>query len=50
MSFGTAVEVLAPEGLREDLRQAIGTLQKLYKKDTSAPKKAVQGDLFEGLF
>ena len=50
LGMGANVEVLAPEGLREDLRQAIGTLQKLYKKDTSAPKKAVQGDLFEGLF
>ena len=50
LSMGADVEVLAPEGLREDLRQTISTLQKLYKKDTSAPKKAVQGDLFEGLF
>jgi len=50
LGFGTDVEVLAPENLREDIRQTIGTLQKLYKKDTSAAKKSVQGDLFEGLF
>jgi len=50
LSMGADVEVLAPEGLREDLRQAINALQKLYKKDTSASKKPVQGDLFEGLF
>ena len=36
LGFGTDVEVLAPENLREDIRQTIGTLQKLYKKDTSA--------------
>ena len=50
LGMGTDVEVLAPESFREDLRQAIATLQKLYKKETSAAKKPVQGDLFEGLF
>ena len=50
LGLGTGVEVLAPESLREDIRQTINTLQKLYKKDTSASKKPVQGDLFEGLF
>ena len=50
LGMGTSVEVLAPESFREDLRQTITTLQKLYKKDTSASKKPVQGDLFEGLF
>ena len=50
LGMGTGVEVLAPESLREDLRQTIATLQRFYKKDTSAPKKTVQGDLFEGLF
>ena len=50
LSLGADVEVLAPESLREDLRQTINTLQKLYKKDSAAPKKPVQGDLFEGLF
>ena len=50
LGMGTDVEVLAPESFREDLRQAIATLQKLYKKETSAAKKTVQGDLFEGLF
>lgn len=50
LGFGTSAEVLAPDSLRDSLRQTINTLQKLYKKDTSAPKKAVQGDLFEGLF
>lgn len=50
LGMGTSVEVLAPENFREDLRQTITTLQKLYKKDTSASKKPVQGDLFEGLF
>ena len=50
LGLGTDVEVLAPESLRDDLRQTIATLQKLYKKETSASKKAVQGDLFEGLF
>ena len=50
LSLGTDVEVLAPESFREDIRQTINTLQKLYKKETSASKKTVQGDLFEGLF
>ena len=50
LGFGTAVEVLAPESFREGLRQTIATLQKLYKKETSASKKPVQGDLFEGMF
>ena len=50
LGFGTAVEVLAPESLRDNLRQTIATLQKLYKKETSSSKKSVQGDLFEGLF
>ena len=50
LGMGTDVEVLAPESLRDDLRQTIATLQKLYKKETSASKKTVQGDLFEGLF
>lgn len=50
LGLGTDVEVLAPENFREELRQAISTLQKLYKKETSGAKKAVQGDLFEGLF
>ena len=49
LGLGTSVEVLAPESLREDLRQTIAGLQKFYKKET-APKKTVQGDLFEGLF
>ncbi len=50
LGFGTDVEVLAPESFREELRQTIGILQKLYKKDSAATKKTVQGDLFEGLF
>ena len=50
LGLGTNVEVLAPESLREDLRQAISSLQKVYKKEASASKKPVQGDLFEGLF
>ena len=50
LGLGTSVEVLAPDSLREDLRQTISALQKFYKKEASAPKKAVQGDLFEGLF
>ena len=50
LGMGTSVEVLAPESLRDDLRQTITALQKLYKKETSASKKPVQGDLFEGLF
>ena len=50
LGMGTSVEVLAPESFRENLRQTIATLQKLYKKETSASKKPVQGDLFEGLF
>jgi len=50
LGMGTSVEVLAPESFRDDLRQTITTLQKLYKKETSASKKPVQGDLFEGLF
>ena len=50
LGMGTDVEVLAPESFREDLRQTIAALQKLYKKDNSSSKKSVQGDLFEGLF
>lgn len=50
LGMGTSVEVLAPESFREDLRQTLATLQKLYKKETSTTKKTVQGDLFEGLF
>ncbi|MBO4551024.1 MAG: WYL domain-containing protein [Bacteroidaceae bacterium] len=50
LGMGTDIEVLAPESLRDDLRQTIATLQKLYKKETSASKKSVQGDLFDGLF
>lgn len=50
LGFGTDVEVLAPESLRESLRQIINTLQKIYKKDTASTKKPVQGDLFDGLF
>lgn len=50
LGMGTDIEVLAPESLRDDLRQTIAALQKLYKKETSASKKPVQGDLFEGLF
>ena len=49
LGMGTSVEVLAPESFREDLRQTIASLQKIYKKETSS-KKPVQGDLFEGLF
>jgi hypothetical protein len=48
--MGTSVEILAPESLREELRHAINALQKLYKKEASAPRKTVQGDLFEGMF
>ena len=50
LGLGTDVEVLAPESFREDLRQTIAALQKLYKKETSATKKPIQGDLFDGLF
>ena len=50
LSFGTDVEVLAPENLRDDIRQTVAALQKLYKKETASAKKAVQGDLFDGLF
>ena len=50
LALGTDVEVLAPESLREDIRQTIASLQKLYKKETASPRKTVQGDLFEGLF
>jgi len=50
LGMGTSVEVLAPESFREDLRLTISTLQKLYKKETTASKKPVQGDLFDGLF
>ena len=50
LSMGTAVEVLAPENLRDAIRQTIAALQKLYKKETTAAKKSVQGDLFEGMF
>lgn len=52
LSMGTDLEVLAPESLRDDIRQTINALQKMYKKDTSAAKKdePIQGDLFGGLF
>ena len=50
LSMGTDVEVLAPENLRDDIRQTITALQKLYKKDTASTRKNVQGDLFEGMF
>ena len=50
LGMGTSVEILAPESLREELRHAINALQKLYKTEVSAPRKAVQGDLFEGMF
>ena len=50
LGFGTEVEVLAPESLRDDMRQTVAALQKLYKKDSASAKKSVQGDLFEGLF
>ena len=50
LGMGTDIEVLAPESLRDDLRQTIAALQKLYKKETSSSKKSVQGDLFDGLF
>ena len=50
MALGTDVEVLEPESIREDIRQTIASLQKLYKKETASQRKTVQGDLFEGLF
>ena len=50
LGLGTDVEVLAPENLRDDMRQTIAALQKLYKKETASARKTVQGDLFEGLF
>lgn len=50
LGLGTSAEVLAPDSLREDLRQTIAALQKQYKKEVSVPKNSVQGDLFEGLF
>lgn len=50
LGMGTDVEVLAPESFREDLRQTIAALQKLYKKETPSAKKPIQGDLFDGLF
>lgn len=50
LSFGVRLEVLAPDNLREAIRQTVNTLQKAYKKDSVAPKNTVQGDLFEGLF
>lgn len=50
LSWGPEVEVLAPESLREDIRQTVAALQKLYKKETATGKKSAQGDLFDGLF
>ena len=50
LGLGIDVEVLAPENVREDLRQLIATLQNKYKKEAPAAKKSVQGDLFEGFF
>lgn len=50
LSFGVRLEVLAPDSLREAMRQTVNTLQKAYRKDSVAPKNPVQGDLFDGLF
>ena len=50
LGLGPDIEVLAPENLRDDIRQTVANLQKLYKKETASAKKTVQGDLFEGLF
>lgn len=50
MSMSPDAVVLAPENVREDIRQIINNMQKIYKKDPAATKKTVQGDLFEGLF
>ncbi len=50
LGLGTNIEVLAPENLRDDIRQTVANLQKLYKRETASARKAVQGDLFEGMF
>lgn len=50
LSFGVRLEVLAPDSLREAMRQTVNILQKAYRKDSVAPKNPVQGDLFDGLF
>ncbi len=47
---GADVEVLAPDTLRDRVKQVVNAMQKLYKKENTAPKAAVQGDLFADMF
>ena len=50
LGFGLKAEALAPERLRENLRQTIAAMQKCYKKEVAAPKTSIQGDLFGDFF
>ena len=52
LGLGTIAEVLAPESLREEFRQTAQTLQKLYRKTSSASqsKGSGQQSLFGELF
>ncbi len=52
LGLGTVAEVLAPESLREEFRQTSQTLQKLYRKTSSASqtKGSGQQSLFGELF
>lgn len=49
LGMGADAEVLAPSTLRDRIKQTVTAMQKIYKKDSSAPRTIVQGDLFEGM-
>lgn len=52
LGLGAEVEVLAPETLRDELRQSIAVVQKAYRREpgTSHSKKGKQPSLFGELF
>ena len=52
LGLGAEVEVLAPETLRDELRQSIAAVQKAYRREpgTSHSKKGEQPSLFGELF
>lgn len=50
LGLGAEAEVVAPSSMRDRIKSTVNAMQKIYKKETQAPKVAVQGDLFDGLF
>ncbi len=51
LALGTGLEVLAPESLRDKIRQTLNLFQKMYKKETTVTSgQAVQGDLFGEMY